>query len=91
MSNVTPGLMANTVTASTTSQLAVTSGASGDGSARWKSLLPEPANYEAFSVVEHWLFALPAGLLGIVIARKDQARQERAKEAAPVAVSALAP
>jgi hypothetical protein len=91
MSNVTPGPMANTVTTTTTSPFAMTSGASGGASARWKSLLPAAANYEALSVVEHCLSALLAGLLGIVIARKYQPRHERAMEVDPVAVSAFAP
>src|SRR5262249_28882609 len=58
MSNVTPGPLANTITTTTTSQFAVTTGASGGTSARWKALLPGAANYEAFSVVGHCLFAL---------------------------------
>ena len=41
-------------------------------------MLPGAANYEAFSVVGHCQFALLAGLLGMVIARRYQARQERA-------------
>ena len=53
----------------------VVSGGSGDPSTRWKSLLPGAANYEAFSVVGHSLFALLAGILGMVIARRYQARQ----------------
>ena len=74
-SNVTPGPLANTVTATTTSQFALASGVSGDTSTRWKSLLPGAANYEAFSVVGHCLFALLAGLLGMIIARRYQARR----------------
>jgi hypothetical protein len=75
LSNVTPGPLANTVTTTTTSQFAVTSGASGGTSARWKAMLPGAANYEAFSVVGHCLFTMLAGLLGMVIARRYQARQ----------------
>lgn len=51
---------------------------------RWKSMLPGAANYEAFSIVGHCLFALLAGLLGMVIARWYQARQERVVETGPV-------
>jgi hypothetical protein len=42
---------------------------------RWKLMLPGAANYDAFNVVGHCLFALLAGLLGTVIARRYQARQ----------------
>ena len=42
---------------------------------RWNSMLPGAANYDAFSVVGHCLFALLAGLLGIVVATRYQARQ----------------
>ena len=79
-SNVSPGPLPNTITTTTTSQYAVTSGAGDGTSARWKSLLPGAANYEAFSVVGHCLFALLAGLLGMLIAWRFQARQERALE-----------
>jgi hypothetical protein len=44
---------------------------------RWQSILPGAANYEAFSVVGHCLFSLLAGLLGAVIARRYQARQDQ--------------
>jgi hypothetical protein len=80
-SNVTPGPLANTVTTTTTSQYFVSSAVSGDTSARWKSLLPGAANYQAFSVVGHCVFALLAGLLGSVIARRFDARRARASEA----------
>jgi hypothetical protein len=43
---------------------------------RWKFMLPGAANYDAFGVVGHCLFALLAGLLGIVIATRYQARQD---------------
>ncbi len=43
---------------------------------RWDSMLPGAANYDAFSVVGHCLFALLAGLLGIVIATRYLARQD---------------
>jgi hypothetical protein len=85
MSDVTPGPLANTVTTTTTSQLSVASGTGNFTSARWKAILPGAANYEAFSVVGHCLFALLAGPLGMVIARRYQARQERALESDPVA------
>jgi hypothetical protein len=83
MSNVGPGPLANTVTTTTTSQFAVTSGASSGSSARWKALLPGAANYEAFSIVGHCLFALLAGLLGAAIAAWFRKRDERAEEASP--------
>src|SRR5262249_29642356 len=91
MSDVTPGPLANTVTTTTTSRFTVTGRAIGNPSARWKAILPGAANYEAFSVVGHCLFALLAGLLGTVIARKYQARQERATLTDPVTASASAP
>jgi hypothetical protein len=83
-SNVTPGPSANTVTTTTTSQLILTNNVSVVAPARWKSLLPGAANYESFGVVGHCLFALLAGLLGIIIARRYQARLERALETDPV-------
>jgi hypothetical protein len=49
----------------------------GSGPARWTSLLPGAANYEAFSAVGHCLFALVAGLLGMVIARRYQAKLDQ--------------
>jgi hypothetical protein len=67
------------------SPFALASGISGNGSARWKALLPGAANYEAFSAVGHCLFALLAGLLGMVIAQRYQSRQERALETGPEA------
>jgi hypothetical protein len=73
-SNVGP---ANTVTTTRISRSTVTNKVSGDTSARWKILLPGAANYEPFSVVGHCLFALMAGLLGMVIARRYQGRQQR--------------
>jgi hypothetical protein len=85
MTNVTPGPSANTVTTTTTSQVILTNNVSVATPARWKSLLPGAANYESFSIVGHSLFTLLAGLLGMVIARRHQARQERALETDTVA------
>jgi hypothetical protein len=42
----------------------------------WKLMLPGAANHDAFNVVGHCLFALLAGLLGIVMARRHEARQD---------------
>jgi hypothetical protein len=75
LGNVFPNSGANTVS-NITSQVAVASAVNPDGSARWKRLLPGAANYEAFSVVGHCVFALLGGLLGAVIARRYQAKQE---------------
>jgi hypothetical protein len=86
-SDVTAGPLANTITTTTTSRYIVANKVSGDTSARWRSLLPGAANYEAFSVVGHCLFALLAGLLGMVIARRYQARQERVLATDPEAVA----
>jgi hypothetical protein len=85
MRNVTPGPSANTVTTTTTTQFVVTSKVGTPGPARGKSLSPGAANYEAFSVVGHSLVTLLAGLLGIVVARGYQARQERTMATDPVA------
>ena len=49
-----------------------------DPSQIWNAILPGAVNYEAFSVVGHCLLALVAGLLGAAIARRFQARKERA-------------
>jgi hypothetical protein len=43
---------------------------------RWQFLLPGAADYQAFSIVGHCLFALLAGLLGVFIARRYHARQD---------------
>jgi hypothetical protein len=77
-SNVTPGPVANSVTTITTSQLTLTNSVGVATPAPWKSLLPGAANYQAFSVIGHCLFALLAGLMGIVIALWYHARQRRA-------------
>jgi hypothetical protein len=82
-SNVTPGPLANTVTTTTTSQFAVASGTSRGTSARWRALLPGAANYEAFSIVGHCLFALLAGLLGGTIAVGFWRRSQRAERVPP--------
>jgi hypothetical protein len=81
---VTPGPSPNMITTTTTSRLAVASTLTGNTSTRWRTLLPGAANYEAFSAVGHCLFAVLAGLLGMVIARRYQTRQERALETDPV-------
>jgi hypothetical protein len=86
-SNVSPGLSANTVMTTKTSLFAVANKVSGDTSARWRSLLPGAANYEAFSAVGHCLFALLAGLMGMVIARRYQARPARLLETDPEAAA----
>ena len=78
--NVASGPLGNIFTTMTTSQFTPTSGGT---SARWKANLPGAANYDAFGVVGHCLFAFLAGILGMVIARKYQARQERALETDP--------
>jgi hypothetical protein len=52
----------------TTTAFVPGSASSGVTPGRWKSLLPGAANYEAFSIVGHCLFALMAGLLGAAIA-----------------------
>ncbi len=85
--NVTPGPSANTVLSTTTSQFIVANPSGSNASTRWKSLLPGAANFEAFSAVGHCLFALLAGLVGMVIARTYQARQIRALETDPAAVA----
>jgi hypothetical protein len=77
-----PITRANTATTTTTTQFAL---ALDD--ARWKSLLPGAANYEAFTAIGHCLFALLVGLLGMIIARRCQARQQRHLEADPVAAA----
>jgi hypothetical protein len=84
MNNVTPGPSANTIKTTTTSPFTVASTLTGNTSTRWQTLLPGAANYEAFSAVGHCLFAVLAGLLGMVIARRYQTRQERALETDPV-------
>jgi hypothetical protein len=64
-------------------------GIQADPSQKWKAMLPGAVNYEAFSIVGHCLFALLAGLLGMGIARRYQARQERALETGPEAGAPL--
>ena len=86
-SNIAPGRQPNTVLATTTAQFTSAPAVSGDASARWRSLLPGAANYEAFSVVGHCQFTLLARLLGMIIARRYQARQQRRLETEPVALA----
>jgi hypothetical protein len=81
--DVSPGPAPNTVTTTTTSQIALTGMLNGAPGGRWKVLLPGAANYEAFSAVGHCLFALLAGLLGAAIARRLQARRERLPASGP--------
>jgi hypothetical protein len=76
-SNGTAGLSANTVTTPAPYQATLTNNASVRTPARWNWLLPGAANYEAFSVVGHCLFALLAGLLGTGLALRYQAKQAR--------------
>jgi hypothetical protein len=76
VSNISPALVANAATTTPPVQITLTASAPADPSARWASLLPGAANYEPFSAVGHCLFALLAGLLGIVLARRYQTRQE---------------
>jgi hypothetical protein len=77
-----PVALTATITANSTTPYVVTqpftaaSTSSGNPATRWNSLLPGAANLDAFSAVGHSLFALVAGLLGIVIARRYQARRE---------------
>jgi hypothetical protein len=75
--DISPGPLPNTITTIATSQLRVASGVSADTSGRWKAMLPGAANYDAFSSVGHCLFAVMAGLLGIVIARWTRIRSSR--------------
>jgi hypothetical protein len=81
--NNRPGPIANTFTTTTTSQLALVNVANSNLAAPWGSLLPGAANYEAFSVVGHCLFALLAGLLGTIISRQMFTRQARRSEGHP--------
>jgi hypothetical protein len=52
-------------------------GIQADPSQIWKAILPGAINYRAFSSVGHCLLSLLAGLLGAMIGRIFQARQER--------------
>jgi hypothetical protein len=81
LSNVTAGPTANTITTTTTSLISGPNAVSVDTSSRWRLLLPGARNRDAFSAVGHCLFAVLAGLLGMVIARRYDARQERAAQA----------
>ena len=83
---VTAGALPNTFMTTTISQGVVTNSSTAAPPARWKSLLPGAANYEAFTAVGHSLFALMAGLLGMIIARRYQARLERLLETDRAAV-----
>ncbi len=82
ISSVNPAPLANTITTTTTSPVIVGTAVTGTSPTGWGSLLPGAANYPAFSVVGHCLFALVAGLLGMVVARRYQARQERDEQVA---------
>ena len=84
-SNVSPGPVPNSVTTVTTSQVTLTTNGGVRTPPPWKSLLPGAANYEAFSVIGHCLFALMAGLMGMVIAVRYHSRQQRALFTDPTA------
>ena len=58
-------------------------GIQADPSQIWKAVLPGAINFRAFSTVGHCLLALLAGLLGAMIGRIFQARQERHMETEP--------
>jgi hypothetical protein len=75
---ITPSVPAYGVTTTTSSPTSVINYVRTPPS--WNALLPGAANYEAFSVVGHCLFALLAGLLGMVVARRCESRQRRALE-----------
>jgi hypothetical protein len=77
LNNVSGGPLPGTITTTTTSQYSVAGAIITTTSPRWRAMLPGAANYDAFSAVGHCLFALAAGLLGIVIARRYQARQDQ--------------
>jgi hypothetical protein len=85
LANTRPGPF-NLMTTTATTSAPVPDPASAAATAnRWRSLLPGAANYEAFSIVGHCLFALLAGSLGAAIARGFGRRRERAEEASRVA------
>jgi hypothetical protein len=87
-SDVRLGLIPNTLTTTTTSRFTVASRVTSDLANRWRQVLPGAANYEAFSMVGHCLFAQLAGLLGALIALWSRSKHERAVAAAnPAAVS----
>jgi hypothetical protein len=52
----------------------------------WKQLLPGAAGYEPFSAVGHCLFALLAGLVGALLARRFEKGRERAASASETAL-----
>jgi hypothetical protein len=55
----------------------VTSASTREPSTTWTVLFPGAANFDAFSAVGHCLFALAAGALGIVIARRYEANRDQ--------------
>jgi hypothetical protein len=76
-SNISPAFVANAATPTPPMQITLTAATTVNSSARWTALVPGAANYDEFSAVGHCLFALLAGLLGITLARRYEARQER--------------
>jgi hypothetical protein len=83
ITNAKPVALTATFTANTTTPYVVTqpftapSTSSGNPSTRWNALLPGAANIDAFSAVGHCVFALVAGLLGVVVAQRYQAKHEQ--------------
>jgi hypothetical protein len=77
-SNVSSGPTANTITTTTTMKYALTKSANVNQPNGWRQLLPGAANYEAFSVVGHCLFALLSGLMGAFLALRIAAKRNRA-------------
>jgi hypothetical protein len=87
LASTRPGPLNLVTTTTTTSAPTPDPASTAVTSNRWKSLLPGAANYEAFSIVGHCLFALLAGSLGAMIARWFRRRRERAEEARRVAAA----
>jgi hypothetical protein len=88
LTNIRPGplnLVTTTTTTSATSAPIPDPASTAVTANRWRSLLPGAANYEAFSIVGHCLFALLAGSLGAMVARWFRRRCERAEQASRVA------
>ena len=75
VSSGSPGPMANTLTATPNARWVAANPPGPAVAQGWKAILPGAANYDAFSTVGHCLFALLAGLLGAVIARRFERRR----------------
>src|SRR5262249_32017559 len=75
LGNGSPGPITSTITTTPNARWIAANPPGLTSAQGWKAILPGAANYDAFSTVGHCLFALLAGPLGAVIARRFERRR----------------